>query len=412
MTSVTAQRWISDGQRDIFCRLLKPLMDQNGGWLVYEIDDCMFDGTFVGMDDTEKARLIEKYGDPVRFSIPRFNRGRGAFEGEHVQSNIRQMLNAADFVTVTTDYLKQVYHDLYGVPLENIIAVPNLLPRYLFGDRYDPAKKLAQFSRNKAKPRIGIVSSLSHYNIDGVREDRAGRACRKQKRPDGTEAWVNELKQEVPDAETSEIVDDIDAILECIRGTVSDFQWVFLGYCPPKLKDLADAGKIEVHGGVPIMNYPSKFDNLGLQAVVAAINPTGFNRCKSFIKTMECAALGVPCLATRCMPYDRVMQDRQLFTGGDELREKLLKLKFASAGVYEKTIESQWKWLNSECEEGDFRLRNFWMEDNLQIFTDLFRLRQKSINVSMDFFSRQYESRKKAERENAIFRNENILIAK
>ena len=72
------------------------------------------------------------------------------------------MLLAADFVTVTTDYLKEVYHDFYDVPLENIIAVPNLLPRYLFGDRYDPERKLKQFSSNKANPRVGIVSSLSN----------------------------------------------------------------------------------------------------------------------------------------------------------------------------------------------------------------------------------------------------------
>ena len=52
------------------------------------------------------------------------------------------MLNAADFVTVTTDYIKNFYHKHYGVPLDRIIAVPNLLPRYLFGDRYDLDKKI------------------------------------------------------------------------------------------------------------------------------------------------------------------------------------------------------------------------------------------------------------------------------
>ena len=372
----------------------------------------MFDGTFVGISDEEKTRIIEKYGDPVKFSIPRFNRGRGAFEGEKVQMNIRQMLNAADFVTVTTDYLRHVYHDVYGVPLENIIAIPNFLPRYLFGDRYHPDKKLEQFKRNKAKPRIGIVSSLSHYNIDGVREDKAGRACRKQKRPDGTEVWVNEAKQEVPEQDTREIIDDIDAIVDCIRSTVDDVQWVFFGYCPPKLKDLAEKRKIEVHGGVPIMNYASYFDNLNLQAVVAAINPTGFNFCKSFIKTMECAALGVPCFATRCLPYDRVMPDSQLFSDGAELKEKLLKLKFTSTGLYEKIIDGQWKWLNSEHDEGDFHVRNFWMEDNLQIFIDLYRPRQKSIGVSLNMFVQQYDARKKAELENTVFKNDNILITK
>lgn len=152
----------------MFCKFLKPLMDGNCGWLVYAIDDNMSDK-----------------------SIPLYNRGRAAFEGEQVQSNIRQMLNAADFVVVTTDYIKNFYHEHYGVPLDNIIAAPNLLPKWWFGDRYDLDKKVEQFKKYKAKPRIGIVSSLSHYNIDDVREDAEGRACRKQKQPDGKEVWVN-----------------------------------------------------------------------------------------------------------------------------------------------------------------------------------------------------------------------------
>lgn len=52
------------------------------------------------------------------------------------------MLNTADFVTVTTDYIKKFYHEHYDVPLENIVAVPNLLPRWWFGDKYDVEQKL------------------------------------------------------------------------------------------------------------------------------------------------------------------------------------------------------------------------------------------------------------------------------
>lgn len=102
------------------------------------------------------------------------------------------MLNTADFVTVTTDYIKNFYHEHYGVPLENIIAVPNLLPKWWFGEKYDPAKKLEQFRKNKAKPRIGIVSSLSHYNIDNVMEDANGLAARRRQTPDNRSIWVNE----------------------------------------------------------------------------------------------------------------------------------------------------------------------------------------------------------------------------
>lgn len=107
------------------------------------------------------------------------------------------MLNAADFVTVTTDYIKNFYHEHYEVPLENIIAVPNLLPKWWFGDKYDPEAKLKQFNKFKTKPRIGIVSSLSHYNVDNVMEDKDGFAARKKKKPDGLEIWVTEDGREV-----------------------------------------------------------------------------------------------------------------------------------------------------------------------------------------------------------------------
>lgn len=316
MTTVTCQRWISDQHRDIFCKYLKPLMDANSGWLMYAIDDNMAD-----------------------FCIPKYNRGRAAFEGEQVQTNIREMLNAADFIVTTTDYIKNFYHKHYGVPIENIIAAPNLLPKWWFGDRYDVDKKIEQFKKFKAKPRIGIVSSLSHYNIDNVREDINGKAVRKQKKEDGTEVWINEDKIEISEAETKIITDDIDEILDCIRSTVNDVQWVFFGYCPDKLKDLVDSKKIEVHGGVPILNYPSKLENLQLQAIVAPIKDMEFNRCKSHIKYMECAALGVPLFASNYLPYNRVMPQSQLFSTGDELKKMILDLKFKSVGAYKNIIE-------------------------------------------------------------------------
>ena len=89
-----------------------------------------------------------------------------------------------------------------------------------------------------------------------------------------------------------------------------------------------------MHGGVPLLNYASKFYNLGLQAVIAPIKKTEFNFCKSFIKTMECAALGIPLFATNCLPYDRVMDREFLFDNADELKDKLTKFKWQSAGAY------------------------------------------------------------------------------
>jgi hypothetical protein len=69
--------------------------------------------------------------------IPLYNRGRVGFESPEIQSNIKAILDACDIITVTTDYIKDAYHKSYNIPLDKIIALPNMLPRYLFGDRFD-----------------------------------------------------------------------------------------------------------------------------------------------------------------------------------------------------------------------------------------------------------------------------------
>lgn len=390
MTSVTVQRWIADDHVDVVKTFLKPICDSQGGWFIYEIDDNMSD----------------KY-------IPLFNRGRKAFEGEKVQNNIKELLNMADLVTTTTDYLKEFYHKEYGVPLENIVALPNLLPRYLYGDRFDLQRKISQFKAYKALPRIGVVSSLSHFNVDKTREDDNGKAVRKQKKPDGTEIWVNEKNEEIPESSTHVITDDFDGLIDVIKATVNEFRWVFMGYCPQPLEELARKNKIEVHQGSSIMNYASVVDHLQLQAVIAPIKDIEFNRCKSFIKYMECAALGIPLFASNALPYNRVMPQQQLFLTGNELIEKLRKLKFASTGWYQTCIENQWKWLNSPTHEGDFDLQNFWLEDNIKIWVDLFKLRQKTLNYNLSLYPKILAEKAKLEKENILFKNDKgIMVVK
>lgn len=146
--------------------------------------------------------------------------------------------------------------------------------------------------------------------------------------------------------------------------------------------------------GTPIQNYASRFHGLNLQAVVAPINPIEFNYCKSFIKYMECAALGIPCFATNCLPYSRIMPDDQLFSNSEQLGQMLQKLKFLSVGAYRNIIERQWKWFHTPCHEGDFMLKNFWLEDNLGIWIDLCRMRQKTAVFTMTNVMRQYTARK------------------
>jgi len=153
-------------------------------------------------------------------------------------------------------------------------------------------------------------------------------------------------------------------------------------------------------------------DNLQLQAIIAPIKDMEFNRCKSHIKYMECAAIGVPLFANNYLPYSRVMPKDQLFNSSDELKKMLLDLKFKSIGAYKNLIENQWKWLNSPCDEGDFHLNNYWLEDNLNLWTNMLRLKQKTISVSMQKFEENFMKAKEQEEKNTIFKNDNIQILK
>lgn len=383
ITSVTVQRWISDEHSTLFNKFLKPICDANNAWLMYAIDDAMH------------------YDE-----IPLYNRGRAAFANDKRQENIKQMLNNADFVVTTTKYIKDYYHEKYGVPLDNIIAVPNLLPRWWFDDKYSVNQSVENFKRFKAKPRIGIISSLSHYNIDNIRMDANGKAVHEEKK-DNVSKWINQDNVEVKFEDTKEITDDIDEIIDTIKDTVNDVQWVFFGFCPPKLAELAKQKKIEVYPSTAILNYPSMLKKLKLQAIVAPLKKTKFNFCKSPIKYLESCAIGTPLFATNCKPYSDYMDSKQLYDTPQQLKEMLLKLKFMSVGAYTNLIESNYAWLNSQHEDGDFTLTNYWLEDNLKIWIDLFRLRSKTMKISYSRFIEQYEARMKKENENTIFKNDN-----
>lgn len=124
----------------------------------------------------------------------------------------------------------------------------------------------------------------------------------------------------------------------------------------------------------PIISYPAMIEHLQLQAVVAPLIDNEFNRCKSPIKFLECAASGIPLYASDMLPYSPVVPKDYLFKTKDELKDKLMKLKFASAGAYQKIIEANWKWLNTPHKDGDYDLQNSWLEDNIGVWLELFTM--------------------------------------
>jgi len=127
---------------------------------------------------------------------------------------------------------------------------------------------------------------------------------------------------------------------------------------------------------------------------------------------MECASIGVPLFASNAIPYSRVVPERQLFSDASDLKDKLMKLKFSSVGLYTSIIENQWKWLNTPCHEGDFDLRNLWLEDNIDIWMSLFKMRNRCIDCSLAKWIEQRDKVAKEKAERTIYSNGEVEILK
>lgn len=358
------QRLVNDAQMHFFNNLICTCSQNFRFWTIYNIDDAMH------------------YKDIVRY-----NRGYKGFKDEKSQENIKKMLNSADFVLTTTDYIKDYYHRRYDVPLENIIAIPNYLPRWLYGNKFIKDLSLKNFKDFKNKPRIGVVGSISHYNIENRYEDENGNIVEKIEVEENGQkkiVWKDLDGNEVEAKDYKWINDDLDIILDCIKETVDDFRWVFFGYRPERLAEYFDSGKIEYHPGVPILEYQNMMQNLRLNAIVAPLQDGEFNRCKSNIKWLEACAFGIPLFAQNISTYSKYMPQQQLFNNSADLKEKLLKLKFSSGGVYESIITNQYKFLISPHKECGINSPSWWLEDNLKPWLELFRMKKKYNVMSFD----------------------------
>ena len=396
LNSFMVQRLISPQQRRLYEGLIVPASKMYSYWTIYNLDDA-----------------------PHYNSIPPYNRGRWAYASDEIQENIRSMMCNSDFVLTTTDYLKNYFHRTYSVPLDNIIVIPNYLPRWWIGSRYDNEKSTNNFRRTKnrgGKLRIGIVSSLSHYNVDHIRQDPETKDVVKQEKlPDGKEVWKNPLGKVVEDvSKYVEVEDDLDVILEAIEKTIDEVQWVFFGYAPPKLDKYIKARKIECHGGVNIFNYPEVFSRLNLNVVVAPLQDNEFNRCKSNIKWLECAALGIMLLAQNLNTYSDYMPENQLFRNSNELISKIKGIEKMSASVYSSIIENQWRWLNSPNKEGGWNSPNWWLEGNYDPWIKLWQMRHKSVEISLAKYLEMKEQREKDAKMSMVLSKNNgdLLITK
>lgn len=323
------QRQISDVQRRYFLEYIVPMSKITHSWVIYSIDDPLC-------------------GD----DIPRYNQAWDQYQNKDEQDNIKKMLLASDFVLVTTQELAMYYHEKFSVPRENLLFVQNYLPKHLFGGWYNEDEIIRNYEANKAKPRVGIIGSPSHFNVKNVLGDNG-----------------------------KPIDDDFSGIAEYVRKTVDKYQWVVFATKIPAILDLIESGKVEYHDGTDMLSYAGAVASLGLQAIVSPLQDNTFNRCKSNLKVIEPWALGVVPVVQELPNYARYT--KSTFKNADELDARL-STSLGDAVTFMKTVK-----------ENHAAVEPWWLENHFRDWLDIFMIRHKNEIVSYDRMKEEEEKRKR-----------------
>lgn len=320
-TMVRLQRWYRPEQLEFVQKFLRPLADQLGMWLVYEIDDVL-----------------------VYDEIPKYNCARQAYAPSNVGDSPKQIMHLCDLITVTTPIIKNLYVNAFGIDPNKIIIIPNYLPRWWIGNSFDLNRSMYLWHQCNKKPRIAFACSTNHFDI----ENKNGG------------------------------LDDFTHLIPWIRKNVDKYQFIFVGGIPLQVKDLVEARKIEYQPPSDVFNYPHEVVNRGFNFLAAPLLNNEFNRCKSNIKYLEYSALGIPMAGQNIACYQGITD--LLFDTGEDL-DKIIQDLFWAPGAeerYRDMIISRRKQI-----DGDDKNPGWWLERNLNKWYDLYSAPQHSVSIKI-----------------------------
>jgi GT2 family glycosyltransferase/SAM-dependent methyltransferase/glycosyltransferase involved in cell wall biosynthesis len=185
--------------------------------------------------------------DDLITNVPLKSLGRQAFEklkAAGLNKKFRKAIGLCDRLVVSTQYLA----DEYGTFNQDVRVVPNYLERARWGE-------LTSTRRQGEKPRVGWAGGVHHTG-------------------------------------------DLDLIIDVVKETHEEVQWVFFGLCPEVLQPL-----VEYHHGVDLEEYPKKLASLDLDLAIAPLEDVPFNHAKSHLRLLEYGILGFPVICTDITPY-------------------------------------------------------------------------------------------------------------
>ncbi len=318
---IRLQRWTGFDKLKIMKEFLRPLADQIGMWLIYEIDDLL-----------------------IYNEIPDYNMAKPYFKFENIGNSVAEIMSMCDLITTSTDYLADTYSKAYNIPRDRFIVIPNYLPRWWIGEAMNIDRQMNLWNQTKNKPRIAFCCSTNHFDVNN----------------------------------TNKGIDDFTQLIPWIKGHLNDYQFIFVGGHPQQLLEEVKQNKIEYQPPSDVLNYPREMQLRNIDLLIAPLIDNVFNKCKSNIKFLEFAALGIPMVGQNISTYNKYTD--MVFNDANDLDNIINKLFFANnaATTYKNLI------LNNRniIEKGnELAPQGYWLENNSAKFVELYSLPQKTIKM-------------------------------
>ena len=262
VSAIKVQRQVSPNQLK-FLQFLKSIQKDKGFKLIYELDDVVF-----------------------HEDIPLYNGFRESFANEQIRQGALDCIELCDEMVVTNPYMRDYFKRKTGK--EEISVIENFIPKSWFGTSYNHVAVKRAYEANEKRPRIVYAGAASHFD---VRNQNGG-------------------------------VDDFTHVLDFVKNNLKKYQFVFIGGYPSQLKHLIQNKTIEFHPWKSLKEFPDFLASLKAQAFFAPLQDNEFNRCKSNIKFLESASLGIPCICQDMDTYE-IAPNAMRFTDSEDLEKKL-----------------------------------------------------------------------------------------
>lgn len=184
--------------------------------------------------------------DDLLTNVPIKNARKQAFvEMKDLHKRFRKAASLCHRFVVSTEYLAEEYQG-YS---DELVVVKN----YLEGERW-----LGHTPRRRggAKPRVGWAGSVTHHG-------------------------------------------DLAIIVDVVKATADEVDWVFFGLCLDELRPYVK----EFHELVALDQYVSKLAGMDLDLAIAPLEDVPFNHAKSHLRLLEYGIMGYPVICTDITPY-------------------------------------------------------------------------------------------------------------